>query len=117
MHRSNVVLWDPAEVSRGMDSKQLVADLHDSGLARDEAVEMLCLVFGIPRGAARLFVASHPAWAAETAKPRKATSLSARPWFQFKARRVDRPNSAHAPLHRDGSCDAIRSSSLRSPSR
>ena len=28
---------------------------------------MLCLVFGVPRGAARLLVASHPAWAAETA--------------------------------------------------
>ncbi len=27
---------------------------------------MLCLMFGVPRGAARLFVASHPAWAAET---------------------------------------------------
>ena len=28
---------------------------------------MLSMMFGIPRGAARLFVASHPAWAAETA--------------------------------------------------
>jgi hypothetical protein len=67
MHRANVNHWGPTEVSRGLDSKQLVTDLHDGGLGRDEAVEMLCLVCGVPRGAARLFVASHPAWAAESA--------------------------------------------------
>jgi hypothetical protein len=66
MHRDNIVLSDLAGVSRGMPSKQFVTELHASGAARGEAIEMLCLVFGVPRGAAKLFVASHPAWAAET---------------------------------------------------
>jgi hypothetical protein len=67
MHRDNIVLSDLAGVSRGMPSKQFVTELHARGAAREEAIEMLCLMFGVPRGAARLFVASHPAWAAETA--------------------------------------------------
>jgi hypothetical protein len=66
MHQANV-FWDRAELSRGIDSKQLVTELHTNGFARDEAVEMLRLVFGVTRGAARLFVASHPVWAAGTA--------------------------------------------------
>jgi hypothetical protein len=67
MHRDNIVLSDLAGVSRGMPSKQLVTEMHERGAARDEAIAMLCLMFGVPRGAARLFVASHPAWATETA--------------------------------------------------
>jgi hypothetical protein len=67
MHRDNIVLSDLAGVSRGMPSKQFVTELHASGASRDQAIEMLCRMFGIPQGAARLFVASHPAWAAETA--------------------------------------------------
>ena len=67
MHRANIILSDLAGVSRGMHGKQFVTELHDRGFARDQAIEMLCLVFGVPRGAARLFVGSHPAWAAKTA--------------------------------------------------
>jgi hypothetical protein len=44
-------------------SKQFVTDLHDQGLPRDEVIVAVSQVFGIPRGAARLFVLSHPAWA------------------------------------------------------
>ncbi len=69
MHRANGVLRNRAEMSRGMDSKQFVTELHAEGVDRDEAIEMLCLVFSIPRGAASLFVASHPVWAAEIAAP------------------------------------------------
>jgi hypothetical protein len=50
-----------------MHSKQFVAELHDLGFTCDEAIESLCLVFGVPHATARLFVASHPAWAAEAA--------------------------------------------------
>jgi hypothetical protein len=67
MHRTNIVLSDLAGVSRGIPSKQFVTDMHDRGGSRDEAIAMLCLMFGVPQGAARLFVASHPAWATETA--------------------------------------------------
>jgi hypothetical protein len=49
-----------------MDSKQLVAELHDKGFDRDEAVRILCRAFGVSRSAAFLFVASHPVWAPET---------------------------------------------------
>jgi hypothetical protein len=66
MHRDNIVLSDLAGMSRGMPSKQFVTELHDRGFARDEAIEVFCRMFGVPRGAGRLFVASHPAWAAET---------------------------------------------------
>jgi hypothetical protein len=49
-----------------MHGKQFVTELHAQGVARDEAVEIICVVFGVPRGAAGLFVASHPAWTADT---------------------------------------------------
>jgi hypothetical protein len=67
MDRANIVLRDLSGVSSRINSKQFVTELHDRGFARDEVVETLCLMFGVPRGAARLFVASHPAWATETA--------------------------------------------------
>ena len=66
MYRGNIVLSELTGANRGMHGKQFVTELHAQGVARDEAVEMLCVVFGVPRGAARLFVASHPAWTAET---------------------------------------------------
>jgi hypothetical protein len=62
MHRTNIVLSELAGVSRGMQAKQFVTELRDRGFSRDEAIEMLCLAFGVPRGAARLFVGSHSAW-------------------------------------------------------
>ena len=67
VHRAKIVPSQVTVVNRGMHSKQFVTELHDSGFTRDQAIEMLCLMFGIPRGAARLFIVSHPAWAAETA--------------------------------------------------
>jgi hypothetical protein len=65
MRRAKIVLSDQWGVSRGTHSKQFVADLHERGFARDEAIASLCLAFGISRGAAKLFVDSHPAWADE----------------------------------------------------
>jgi hypothetical protein len=61
MHRDNYRYG--SEPRRGLCSKQFVAELRDQGIARDEAIEEVRRVFGIPRGAARLFVLSHPAWA------------------------------------------------------
>jgi len=67
MNRDNIVLSPLAGVSRGMHGKQFVTELHDRGFTRDEAIEMLCVMFSLRPGAARQFVDSHPAWAAETA--------------------------------------------------
>jgi hypothetical protein len=67
MHRDNISLRRLDGLSRGLDSKQFVTELRDGGFTRDQAIEALCQVFGVPRGAARLFVVSHPAWAAEAA--------------------------------------------------
>jgi hypothetical protein len=52
-----------AEPSHWLGSKQFVTDLHHRGVTREEAVEAVRQVFSVPRGAARLFVLSHPAWA------------------------------------------------------
>jgi hypothetical protein len=65
MHRDSIALRRLAGLSRGLDSKQFVTDLRDGGFTRDQAIEALRQVFGVPHGAARLFVVSHPAWAAE----------------------------------------------------
>ena len=67
MHRDTIVLSHLAGVKRGMHSKQFVTELHDRGVTCDEAIEMVSLVFGVPRGAARLFIVSHPVWASESA--------------------------------------------------
>jgi hypothetical protein len=61
MHRDNQRY--AIRSTRGLCSKQFVADLRDQGVPRDEAITAVSQVFGIPRGAARLFVLSHPAWA------------------------------------------------------
>ena len=61
MHRDNHGY--AARSGRGLCSKQFVADLRDQGVPRDHAITAVSQVFGIPRGAARLFVLSHPAWA------------------------------------------------------
>ena len=39
--------------------------LHDRVRTPDDAADVVCQVFGVPRGAARLYVRSHPAWSAE----------------------------------------------------
>jgi hypothetical protein len=51
------------EPRRWLGSKQFVADLRDQGVTREEAIEAVRQVFSVPRGAAQLFVQSHPAWA------------------------------------------------------
>jgi hypothetical protein len=65
MHRDYLALRHLDGVSRGLRSKQFVTELHDEGFTRDQAMETLCQVFGVPRHAAVLFVDSHPAWASE----------------------------------------------------
>jgi hypothetical protein len=67
MHLPRMVLSHPAGVNGGMHSKRFVADLNDWGFTRDEATEILCMIFGLSRGAARLYLVTHPAWAAENA--------------------------------------------------
>jgi hypothetical protein len=52
-------------MERGQNSKQFVAELHDRMLSPDDAADIVCQVYGIARGAARLYVYSHPAWASE----------------------------------------------------
>ena len=67
MHLPRMVLSHPAGVNGRMHSKRFVADMHDWGFTRDEAIEVLCMVFDLPRGAAKLFIVTHPAWLAENA--------------------------------------------------
>jgi hypothetical protein len=43
----------------------VVSELHDQGFTRDDAIEAICQVFSVPRGAAWWFVVWHPAWVAE----------------------------------------------------
>jgi hypothetical protein len=52
-------------MERGQSSKQFVTELHDRRLSPDDAADVVCQVYGIPRGAARLYIYSHPAWAPE----------------------------------------------------
>ena len=66
MHLSRMVLSHPAGVN-GVHSKRLVADLHDWGFSRDEAIEILSMIFDLSCGAARMFIVTHPAWLAESA--------------------------------------------------
>jgi hypothetical protein len=65
MHRDNVVLRGLAGRSRKLRSKQFATELRDQGYARDDAIAAVCQLFGVPHRAARLFIASHPAWAAD----------------------------------------------------
>jgi hypothetical protein len=65
MHRDNIALRDLAGRSRKVCSKQFVSELHKQGYTRDDAIEAVCQVFGVPHRAARLFVVSHPAWTAD----------------------------------------------------
>ena len=67
MHLARMVLSHPAGVDGGLDSKRFVGDLHDWGFARDEAIEILCMIFDLSRGAAKLYLVTHPAWVAENA--------------------------------------------------
>jgi hypothetical protein len=66
MHRDYIK--DGTEMRRGSSSKQFVAELQEQGVGRDDAIEAVRRMFGVPRGAAQLFVLSHPAWAKERAE-------------------------------------------------
>jgi hypothetical protein len=74
MYRDNIAFRYLAGTSRGLDSRQFVTELHDRGCTRDDAIEAVCQVFSVPRDAARLFVASHPAWAADATAEEDATA-------------------------------------------
>ena len=65
MHRDNVVLSNLAGKSRELCSKQFATELHEQGYTRDAAIAAVCQVCGVPHRAARLFIVSHPAWAAD----------------------------------------------------
>jgi hypothetical protein len=67
-----------AEPIRGLYSKRFVAELRDQGVAQEEAIEAVRQAFGVPRGAAQLFVLSHPAWSEEEVR---------RPWPWWRAAR------------------------------
>jgi hypothetical protein len=76
MHRDNFVLRDLAGKSRKLCSKQFATELHDQGYARGDAIAAVCQVFGVPHRAARLFIVSHPAWAADAPSDEREWSLS-----------------------------------------
>jgi hypothetical protein len=65
MHRDNIALRALAGRSRKLCSKQFATELHEQGYTRENAIAAVCQVFGVPQRAARLFVISHPAWAAD----------------------------------------------------
>lgn len=67
MHRDH--LRDGAESGRGVCSKQFVAELQAQGFGPDEAIEAVSRRFDVSRGAARLFVLSHPAWTEGGGRP------------------------------------------------
>ena len=64
MHRTDIQLRELAGTSRKLCSKQFATELHQQGYARDDAIAAVCQVFGVPHRLARLFIVSHPAWAA-----------------------------------------------------
>jgi hypothetical protein len=60
---------DPIQAARGDrddEPKHFVARLRERGLSLNAAANLVARVYGVSRAAARLFVASHPSWAAET---------------------------------------------------
>ena len=67
MHRDNH--RHGPESRRGLSSKQFFCDLHDRGVGRDDAIQVVSQMFGVPREAARLFVLAHPAWADDDERP------------------------------------------------
>jgi hypothetical protein len=85
MHRDDL-RYGP-ETGRGVCSKQFVAELHEQGVELDEAIEAVSRQFGVSRGAAWLFVRSHPAWATEERAPQSLgrTPGTVRSWY------LDRP--------------------------
>ena len=65
MHRDRMDRRCLAGMDRGTSGMLYVAELHAQGLSRDAAVKAVVQAFGVPQGAARLYVRSHPAWASE----------------------------------------------------
>jgi hypothetical protein len=64
MHRDQMARRSLAGMPRALCCKLFVAELHDQGISPKAAAEALCQVFGISRSAARLYLRSHPSWAA-----------------------------------------------------
>jgi hypothetical protein len=75
MHQDNIDREYLGMRSRGVSSKTFVEDLHERGFTLEDSVELLCRLFALPRGAATLFVASHPAWAAEASRDHLASRV------------------------------------------
>ena len=67
MHRDRVSRRPMAGIQRGLSSKAFVAELRGQGYVREAAEEIVSQEFGVPLAAARLYVRSHPSWAAEAA--------------------------------------------------
>src|SRR5215469_7346741 len=66
MHRE--LIGQRVERIRGLCSKRFVAELRDQGMEREEVIEAVSRAFCVPRGAAQLFVLSHPSWAEDEAR-------------------------------------------------
>jgi len=65
VHRDLMDVESLTGIERGLSSKEFVAELHRRGLRPDDAADVVSRVFAIPRGAARLYIRSHPAWSTE----------------------------------------------------
>jgi hypothetical protein len=65
MHRGLSDRGCPAGSDIGLDGKQFLTELQGRGLSPDVAADIICQVYCIPRGAARLYVRTHPAWSPE----------------------------------------------------
>jgi hypothetical protein len=76
MHRNDIPLRELAGTSRKLCSKQFATELHEQGYTRDDAIAAVWQVFGVPHRAARLFIVSHPAWAADARTEEPDWSLS-----------------------------------------
>jgi hypothetical protein len=64
MHRDQMARRSLAGMSLALCSKLFVAELRDQGLSPEAAAETVCQVFGVSQSAARLYIRSHPSWAA-----------------------------------------------------
>lgn len=87
MHRDLVDRGCLAGMERGLNVMQFVAGLHERGLMPEEAADVVSQALGVGRGAARLYIRSHPAWAAEAPDEGPGAARG------FFSRREDRPCS------------------------
>jgi hypothetical protein len=66
-------------VERGLGCKRFVSELRGRGLTTDDAADVVCQIFCVPRGAARLYVRTHPAWSTEAPAMRPRWAEASRP--------------------------------------